>query len=297
MKARVKALKDEYALARVELCDPEGRTYTTLRGLDTAQGKQEAEVVVEGRDLEPGVWELMVYGDFRSAKASKYEGMVEFFGIQEIRVPPISLDFSPGKTPRGSAEVMNRFNKAVWAEAKGDLWGYSKTRTVEMKEKDTWSYGFSLDENLKSVRFKISMSPEDYGLFTDYAINILDSKGNALVKDGLSNRFTELEFFNPGGKGSYTLKMVAGYAHKKMAPFSFELTEAFIYNSPVPMDLSTPGAGRYIPLIPDITTRVDYTFRTVPPMAPKGFAPSASIVFRERGTGSELFRLHLKAKI
>ncbi|MFH2000943.1 MAG: S8 family serine peptidase [Planctomycetota bacterium] len=296
MKIDVEAVKDEFALARVELFDPEGRSHVTLRGVDTKKDVLKAGTLVEGEDLVPGVWELTVYTDYTAGTKSSYKASVAFLGIQALKTPLLSMDYKPGTTPKGSIQVMNRFNKAVWASATGKVWGYSKTQEVKMEDKDTYVYSFSLDPTLRGVRFKINMSPEHYGLFTDFAINIKDSNGTSLVQDGLSYKFTQVDFLNPGDKGDYTLEMVAGYTHAEKAPFDFELIEEYVYSQPVGMKVSSPGADAFIPLIPDIPAKVAYTMEGVPPVAPKGYATSASISFTERGSEEEFYKIQLLAE-
>jgi hypothetical protein len=287
------AVNKEFALARVELCDPEGRTFTYLRGLDTRNGVKKAETRVQGEDLVPGVWELMVYGDFRSGRASQYGIHVRFLGIEVLEEPALSLAYKPGKTPKGKARIMNRFHPAVWTTAEGEAWGYTRTRTLTIKDEDTYTYTFSLDESLSGVRFKISVSPEHYGLFTDFAINIKDKDGVDRVKSGLSYRSEEVYLANPGGTGNYTLKLTAGYTHGEITPFDLELEEAFLYKKPIAISVA-PLAGSYLPLVPDIPTEVKYTLKGIPPVAPEGFRSAATITFTERGTEQEVFELDLR---
>ena len=278
---------DAFALARIELDDPEGRTLVSSRGLDTANGVRETSITVSGDDLVPGVWELLVYGDFRSGAVSRYEASVEFFGVETLDAPGLGLDFEPGRTPQGTVTLMNRFDRAVWTEAEGSVWGYTRTREIAMKGKDRFTYTFRLDDGLAGVDFEVKVSPEDYGLFTDFAVNILDAKGKALSKGGLNNRSTSVHFANPG-KGAYTLELVAGYALGEKAPFTVELKEDFRYARTLPLKLSALGAGGTIPLVTDIPAEVEYRFDSVPSVAPKGFATAATITFTERGTGKRV---------
>lgn len=296
MEIKMTAVNKEFALARMELCDPEGRTQASLRGLDTRRGVLDAGTRVKGGDLVPGVWELLVYGDYTSGAPSRYNVSAAFFGIQVLEAPPMSLDYKPGGAPKGTARIVNRFNKAVWTDAAGEVWGYSRKRKVEMKDKDTWSYTFGLDEGIEKVRFKVAMSPKHYGLFTDFAINIMDGGGEAVVKEGLSYKFTEFEFENPGGGGKYTLEMVAGYTHAKKAPFDFELTEEFVYLDPVPMTLSSDISKRAVILIPDIPVTLKYALESPPPVAPKGFATTGTVTLTEQGTDIEAFEFDVRAK-
>jgi subtilisin family serine protease len=296
MRIEVKAAEDAFALARVELFDPEGRSHEWLPGLDTKNGDLEAKILVEGDDLAPGVWELDVYTDYTAGDTSKYHASVAFFGVQTLDEPKLALDYAPGEKPEGELEVMNRFNKAAWALAEGKVWGYSRTREIEMKDKDKWSYTFRVDDTIKGVRFRLGMSPEHYGLFTDFAINIKDSSGNTLAKDGLSYKFTEVHFLNPDGEGAYTLEVVAGYTHAEKAPFAFELREEFVHNESIDMTVSSPGAGDSIPLIPDIPTLLEYELDGIPARAPEGFATSASIKLKERGTDRAICTLRLTAE-
>ncbi|MBU0755697.1 MAG: S8 family serine peptidase, partial [Planctomycetes bacterium] len=251
MRIRAEIPENRFALARIELFDPEGRSHTFLPGLDSVNGEQDAELLVHGDDLEPGIWELTVFADYRGGHPSHYQATVVFFGVEVLDNPALELDYAPGKTPTGSLKVMNRFNKAVWATATGKMWGYSRTRRVEIKDQETWRYDFSVDAGIKGVRFKLTMSPEDYGLFTDFAINIKDGSGNTLAKEGLSYRSAEIDFLNPGDAGTYTFEIVAGYTHGEKTPFSFELKEEFILEDSIALSVSTPGADRFIPLIPD----------------------------------------------
>ncbi len=284
---------DKYSYSCAELFDPAGRSYSYLGRLNTTQGVLERAGHVDERDLTPGVWELVVWGDYRAGKTSHHDVKVEFMGFKVHGAPALSVAFKPGKTPRGSFEVTNLFNKAVWTTATGNVWGYRRTLKKRIENDDEYTYTFSLDESLAGVEFNLEMSPEDYGLFTDFAINILDSGGKSLLKDGLSYRKTDFFFPNPGGKGTYTLQMIAGFAHAKLKPFGFTLREDYVRVEPVPLAVTYANGSGTILFVPGIASEVKYSFNGVPPMAPKGYETAATLIFEERGTEREVLRVRI----
>lgn len=285
----------KYSYACAELFDPAGRSYSYLGRLNTTQGVLERAGHIDEGDLEPGVWELVVWGDYRAGKTSYHDLKVEFMGFKVRGAPALSVDFKPGKTPRGSFEVTNLFNKAVWTTATGNVWGYRRTVNKRIENDDEYTYTFSLDESLAGVDFKLEMSAEDYGLFTDFAVNILDSGGKSLLKDGLSYRKTDFFFPNPGGEGTYTLQMIAGFAHASLKPFEFRLEENYVRAEPVPMTVTYTNGSGTILFVPGIASEVKYSLDGVLPMAPKGYETAATLIFAERGTECEVLRVRLSS--
>lgn len=295
MLIKVSAPEGKFSWNRVMLFDTRGRAHAYMPSLRTDQGATESVEEVAANDLTPGVWELVVWGDFRAGKTSYHDVRVEFMGFDVAGPPPLSLDFRPGSKPRGAFTVTNLFNKSVMASATGTVWGYSRIRDQHV-EGDEFSYTFSLDETLSGVNFTIEMSPEDYGLFTDFAINIMDGDGVSLVKDGLSYRKTNVFFPNPGGSGTYTLEMIAGRTHAGGRPFEFKLTEKYLWSQSVPVRVRYVDGSGQIPLVPGIPSRIKYSFAGVPQVAPEGFATSATLNFKERGTEREVLRVRLYTK-
>jgi len=60
--------------------------------------------------------------------------------------------------------------------------------------------------------------------------------------------------------------------------------------------VSAPGADRFIPLIPDLPTRVNYRLESVPTVAPDGFATSGTIKLEARGTDVDSGLTEIDAK-
>jgi len=296
MNVTLSAPDGKYSYSCGELFDPAGRTYSYLGRLNTTQGVLELTGHVDERDLTPGVWELVVWGDYRAGQTSYHDVTVEFMGFKVHETPALSLAFKPGKTPRGSFEVTNLFNKAVWTTATGNVWGYRRTVKERIENEDEYSYTFSLDETIAGVGFALEMSPEDYGLFTDFAINILDGSGKSLLKDGLSYRKTDFFFPNPGGKGTYTLEMIAGFAHATLKPFEFTLREDYVRVEPVPVAVTYANGSGTILFVPGVASKVKYSLQGIPPMAPRGYETAATLIFTERGTEREVLRVRLGTK-
>jgi len=295
MNVKLSAPEGSYTWSRMALFDPAGREFAYLPGLSATRNALVETTFVEARDLTPGVWELVVWGDYRAGKTSHHDLKVDFMGFEVHGTPALSLDYEPGKTPRGSFSITNLFDKAVWATAAGSVWGYRRTLKEHLKDRDEYTRTFGLDEGLSGVRFALSMSPEDYGLFTDFAINILNEEGVSLLKEGLSYRKTEFFFENPGGTGTYTLQMIAAFAHEDPKPFDFTLEEAFVRAEPVPVKVAYTNGDSLIPLVPGIPSRVEYTLEGVPPVAPKEYHSAATLIFSERGTEREVLRVRLDA--
>jgi len=293
MEVKVTAVEGKYSWSRVMLFDPEGRTHAYMPSLDTRKNAFESIEEVDERDLTPGVWELVVWADYRAGKRSYHNARVEFMGFRVEGEPSLSVSYRPGKTPRGSFDVTNLYNKAVWATASGKVWGYRRTLEEHLEDTDEYTHTFSLDDTIEGVRFKIEMSPEDYGLFTDFSINILVDDGVSLLKDGLSYKKTEIFFPNPGGKGTYTLEMIAGFTHADVMPFDFVLDEDYLLNDKISMRVTYENGRKLIPLMPGITAGVKYTLDGVPPVAPRGFSTAATLTFQERGTDREVLRVRL----
>jgi len=266
--------KGSFGSTVLELFDPAGRPFAFPARHASSEFGTAARALVEGRDLTPGVWELVTYASWRNRSVSRYDLDIQFRGL--VSQPIRSVTIEAGEMPSGRFHVTNRYDQPFDGAALGQFKGFRRTRTIEIDE-DTWEYPFELSEDFASIDFDLRLTPKTYNRFTDVAVTILDGDGNAVAKDGFGIGIVKMTFrANPG---TYTLKIVGGKAKSGGDPWKVRVQET--WNHRAPIGVAVGGVTLY----PNVRTPVNFTMSKAPPRSPKGFVGYGELTFTETSTG------------
>jgi len=277
--AKIKASQGKWSRIRAQLFDPMGRGYAAT-GYATSKLNNSVSLSVVGEDLVPGIWELDAIADFRNPKTAFYDLAVDFNGFSLKPKVIKNFTYKIGEKPEGTFTVMNQFNRVFRGFALGKVLGYEKISYKKSNGKDRVRYTFKVDRSVKMVSFKLQMSPDDFNKFTDIATNIYDSKGRAVVQNGLTYDRLTLNLSNPK-PGTYTLEVWGAYTNpSSKSPWKFKLTEKYFVKNPISISCKKIGAG-FLTLYPDMPVKMKFTLSQSPALPPEGMNLFGEIVFKD----------------
>jgi tripeptidyl-peptidase II len=201
---RFSAEENKFASARFIVHDPNGAAQ--LFGIFNAQGPEDF-VDRYVTDLEPGVYELVVLGNFNAKGNSSFNLLAEVDGIKRIDKELLGEKVK-------SIQLENVLNKVCTYNVSGEITGYQKEYSVFLDSVKTYDVPFVIKKGEKSKSFAIEISKEDFNKVTDFTYAVYDSSGKALSSGGLSYRTGDISIDNDF-KGDVTklkLVLIPGYA-------------------------------------------------------------------------------------
>ncbi len=279
LSVQVTTPKGRWGSTILSLYDPHGHEKPLRNWRALSKNASVASANVTGRELKPGIWEVMTYGSFRNQAPSKYTLNVLFRGIESETIR--QFESEPGKPPYGSFQVTNRYDLPFHGSAQGQVIGFRRTHTLGA-ETDTVSMPFSLNRELDRVDFALRLAPRTYNRFTDVALQVLDRNGTALAKGGFSNGNATLSFSNPGGAAQstpYTLQIAGGLTHDNGDEWSVEVEETYVRTQHIAV---TVNDGQAITLYPQIRAHLDFSLSATPPRPPSGYTNVGTVKFLGR---------------
>jgi subtilisin family serine protease len=253
------------------LFDPEGRD--VWNGSLKPENRKVRKALNRG-ELEPGTWELTLTANY--ANVAPAEATVRIQGVPMAAPPPnrAGAKLKMGKAPEATLHLATSLVTTLRGRGEAEVTGFAQEKR-ETISGDTWTRTFSVLPGESSVQFVFILSPEDYGLFTDIAVQVTDKEGVSLVQDGLTNRTASIEFEPPKGaepSAKYTLKVLAAAADPDANPrWALTVTETHLYSEPVKAKV-TQGKSSGITLYPDRESDLAVTLESLPPALPPGTA-------------------------
>lgn len=260
----------------VQLFDPSGREveYMILNN-----DKREVSININS-EKEAGVYELDLYANYLNTKTVnvKIEG-------RENRIKITAKEGFKIKTGEGGGttlEVDSILSDAIKGEVEAKITGYCEEKT-EANKSSEYLKSFSLAENEEEVAFELEMGEEDYNLFTDIAVQILDDEEKAVVSDGMSYRFLKIsaglgDGLKEGKK--YKLNVSAAYADKESKKkWNLKVKEIHKYKEAI---VGTIKGGESLEFYPDIPKELSVKFPSPPPAISSTSSYLLKIDFKEK---------------
>ncbi len=205
-------------------------------------------------NLTPGVYELVVDGFFLATESSTYNLEVEFSSCERLNDGKLTQDNS-------RINLINYFDDPVSYNLSGELYGIKNSFVVKVDGSDTYKMPFTIRKGEKSKGFSIELTREDFGKVTDFAYQILDEKGKAVSKGGLSYRTGDpVSVDMPADKDSanYTLELIPAFVSKDLSANVFVDEFTFL---PTPMNVDVKDAGKNsVTLYPNSIKTLDVKF-------------------------------------
>ena len=168
--------KNDFTFLRYYLHDPDG-TEKLFGYLNAKSDDNERTNYIQ--DLEPGVYEFVILGQFTADKESTYDLDFKIDGINIIG-HSINND--------GTVKVANYFTESNNYNLSGKVLGYQKSYNVNMDGEKTHSFQTKLNVGESKKTFELSLSKEDFNKVTDFALMIYDKNGESVASGGFANR-------------------------------------------------------------------------------------------------------------
>jgi tripeptidyl-peptidase-2 len=262
----------EGALARTEICDPEGHVHGGFVGFASVDGDRVKDMTVLAPDLQPGTWEVDVATSRTAQSASAYKLTISFDGYATDPDTLTSLSReTTGDPAEATLTVTRQFKGYFRGDVNARIQGFQSARPVEITDADEWTYPFTLDRQTPRASFHLEMDKKTGNLFTDCAVNILDDEGRAVSATGFDGLVVDIGTTLPEGseEADYTLQVVGAFAlAKDMAKWGFDLDEKYYLARPVDGEVTRAGGGD-LRLYSGVPTKLDVEFTDSWPEPPE----------------------------
>ncbi len=268
-----------------EINDPEGHVHGGFAGYASLEGNPITDHVVTRPELTPGTWEITVASSRIAEDRGAYRLTASCDGYDATPDTLAALPRKgPGEPAKATLTVTRTFPGAFRGDIDAALVGFHRAWDVTVKDSDTWTYAFSLDAATPRASFRLVMDKNTGNLFTDCAVNILDSDGVAVAQTGFNGLEVDIATSLPDGvdSASYKLQVVGAFA---LAPdmkdwgFRAEQTTAFAQ----PVRGTAKQAGRDgLRLYCGMPTEVSLSFAGEWPAAPDGMGYTGRVRFLDR---------------
>ncbi|MFZ5983633.1 MAG: S8 family serine peptidase [Acidobacteriota bacterium] len=284
----------QQAIVACYLHDPEGRQreMAVLR-----PDRRKGSFTLDGEVLAPGVWEVDLYANYLNKAPAAVRVEARALPLGRPAAGALSAKLSQGQTPRAELEILSGLPDALKGTGSGEILGSFTEKTVRPGG-DPWKKTFSVAPGEARVTFRLTLSAEDFGKFTDIPVQILDADGNALVSEGMGYRHLEVDFSPPSGAkpdAKYTLKVWAATADPEDEDPSWKLRVQEIHHYAAPVALSVKqGKSPAVALYPDHPAKVSLEAASVPPALPEGGSWLARVVLRDAEREGLALSLELK---
>jgi tripeptidyl-peptidase-2 len=260
----------------LNLYDPEGRSHDTPMRVASSEARAKARVVVSGDALTPGVWEIAPYATFRNHQQSTFKLQARFVGLD---LPDAVDYFVPdGGGLEASFQVTNRFERPVKGDVAAQVLGWTREESYDV-EGPKYDMDIVLAAGTVGATLAFELSPDDYNLFTDIAVNVVDESGRVVAQSGFGARFLDMSF--EGVPGTYSLEILGATAQTDAEPaWSITLRETQRLGSRTPLDITGPDGGN-MTLYPGVTVSLDAARTSSLPERPDGFDAMVELVFAD----------------
>jgi tripeptidyl-peptidase II len=261
----------------LNLYDPEGRSHHSSMRVANSETGAKARTVVSGADLTPGVWEIAPYATFRNHQTSDFKLQARFAGID---IPSSTDYFVPdGGGLEASLKITNRFERPIKGAIDAHILGWTREENYDV-EGPKYDTDIVLPAGTVGATLAFELSAEDYNLFTDIAVNVIDANGGVVAQSGFGARLLDMNF--SGGPGTYSVEVLGATALPDTEPtWNITLRETQRLGTPSALDVTGPDGGS-VTLYPGVTVELDTATSEPLPERPDGFDAMIEFVFEDR---------------
>jgi len=241
-------------------------------------------------NLQPGVYELVILGQFSAKEKSIYDLTVEFKGLARIDGDQVI------SSKDNSLNVVNYLNKVDTYRMSGNLSGYQKNYSLILDSVETYDYNFTIFKGEKAKFFEIEVSKEDFNKVTDFAVVIYDTNGKALSSDGLSYNTGSISIFNTFNKDSVnlTLRFIPAYA-TGVGNMTVNIKETTLLEDKKEIRVTCENSKR-ITMYPSVTKKIKLKYRLPKTKIPKDACYYGKIYFKSLNTDTNIIQLPILIK-
>ncbi len=259
--------------------DPEGREIPLGR---VGAHNPRLEAAVPPHRLTAGVWEITLTGGIDNLQPVDARLHIRSLGLVEPVPSSASLAHSAGSAPGGSLQLSSELDSTWIGSATGRVDG-SVYRTTETVSGHSFSKSLQIAPEETSLELRLAIPAEDWALFTDVAVQVLDSEGNAVAQTGFVYRLLSLDV-PARADGVLTLKVLGGTADPDLSTpeWSLEIEERHHYRQPIPMTVTNAAGDDTIVLYPYRAADLLLEMQQTPPAPASGGAWLGSVHLEPR---------------
>jgi len=296
MRIDLSPVKGKYTQSRLALFDPEGHELPVDGAYADSTRKSSAGTLVSGADLKPGTWEVVVVTHYVARGKSHYNLDVRFSGFHYKA--PEEFYYEMGSPPRAVFELRTLFDQVFEGRAKGGLFGFYRKQSYSTTG-DKLNIPLSMEKGVGALRVVLRVDRETYARFTDCAVSILDSKGNAVEKGGFSSLTTTLEVANPNaatGEAHFNMEIIGGLAENTGQKWTVQVEEFHEKNDYIPAKVWCDGYS-YFTLYPNVVNPCEFELQEKPTIAPNGFLHYGELRFNDARTKQRVLVMPLRMRV
>ncbi len=280
MHIKLSAPENTYAWTRYQFFSPDGEQLDVSPTVNTVKNVYNQEE--NYFDLKPGVYEVDVEGIFLASDISNYNLDVEFYSVDNLSKGDLKAE--------DQIQVVNFFNQSKTYKVNGNVLGYKKTFTVDMKGGDIFTLPFSLNGDESYRTFTIKVSKDDFNKLTDFAYQVYDTAGAVLETSGLSYKEGTITANNSAGQTTnFKFELVPAMTNKgDEILVTVEEETGFVNSTDIIVTNQRKPAVSLYPSVPkELDIKVPDTNFTVP----DGCKPFGIIYFESTATNKIEYEL------
>ncbi|MFC2084555.1 S8 family serine peptidase, partial [Bacteroidota bacterium] len=206
MRIVLSSTMGEFSNNRLYLHDPDG-----INKLYKYFDPQFGEEVFDRSfyDPEPGVYELVVLGQYTAKDTSEFNLKIQFDAIKNLTDNVICKE-------ENYLEVVNLYDSIQKYNLNGSILGYVNEHKIKLDSVETHNIPFTIRKGESKKTFELEISKEDFNKLTDFAFLIYDKEGKALSSNGLGYRTGSISISNnfDEDEKNLTLTLIPGYANE-----------------------------------------------------------------------------------
>ncbi len=272
LKLTLKSGLNDFTFIRYYLHDPDGRKkFFGYLKATTDEGSRTDYIT----DLRPGVYELVVLGQYTSAEESTYTLRADIDGINLL---------SNSVDEQKQIQCVNYFDKVKTFVLDGNVLGYQKKYPVKFKNEKTHKISFTLKKGEAEKIFEVSLSKEDFNKVTDFALMIYDKNGDAKAIGGLSYRSDKISVkrATKDEDETYEFVLIPGFANAP-SKLKVNITERTILENKTKMKVKNRGRA-YLTMYPNINYNLQCIYNLPEIELPKNAKYYGEIEFKSAKT-------------
>lgn len=286
LRIKFNSENDSYTSLRMYLHNPKGEE-VMFGSLGSGFNDEVSEKYYY--NLEPGVYELVVLGQFAAKQKSTYDLTVEFKGITRVDNGAICQK-------RNAIDVVNYLNKVETYNMSGDILGYQKESYIFLDSVKTYDYTFTFNKDVSAKTFDVEISKTDFNKITDFAIVIYDKDGKILSSDGLSYNTGSISIHNTFKEDevSLILKLVPAYACG-VGQMDVKITETTLLKEKAEIKLTSEGSKK-ITMYPSLKKALTLDYKLPEYKIPEGTKYYGKLYFNSANDEKEISKITILIK-
>lgn len=230
ISVKINPSKGKSAFLRIYLHNPDG----AQEGFAIFNSANDAEIFQKNFDnLKPGVYELVILGNFTAKEVSYFDVSIEMNATKRIGNKTLSLDDN-------EIEVINSLTKVKNYSLSGNILGYQKEYFINLDSVESYDIPFQLKKGEKRKKFEITLSKDDFNKLTDFALMIYNEYGEAKSTGGFSYRSSDIELNRNKSDidENYKLTLIPAFTHSA-GKLKIKIVEKTFFENSTQLSLSS----------------------------------------------------------